>query len=261
MHYKYVVTLDPNEGSVTPTTIDVPQGNAIGELPAPTHDTLFFDGWYDALTDGNRIDREYVPTGNMTIYARWAPVDSFPTVFEHAGACTFNGAGVNMTGAECSEYANDEFINTNISLFSQENIGLDFEITFDVSNVDLTNISNINREALIANKNELGEGIFAYGFALRLDSKFIYYYTNDGVSTIKHEIGTNLTSVRLIRLNDKMYFSFNGEPLKYLADADLDHPFTSPLTFGAALDENQQPFRHIKATISNVKVRLGKYHE
>ena len=70
-HNKYTVTLDPGEGDVEPTSISVSQGAEVGELPTPTRTGYIFVGWYTATTGGNEVDSTYVPTDDVTIYARW----------------------------------------------------------------------------------------------------------------------------------------------------------------------------------------------
>lgn len=260
MRYLRTITLDPTGGTLADTEISVAEGEQIGTLPKPTHDTLYFIGWYDDPVGGVQINDNYVPTSNMTIYARWTDTDPFPAVFEQTGACTFNGQGNDISGTECTNYVGQDYINTGISLFSTENIGLDFELSFDVDSIDSASHVSSAKETLVANKNEIGGGHYAYGFALRHDDKYNLYYTNDGASAVKHTIGTTLTSVKIVRKDNKIYYSFDNEDLTYMADADLDHPFTSPVVFGAALDENQQPFRYLKGTFSNIKIRLGKIY-
>ena len=69
----FVVTLNPNGGSVEPTSINVEEGDSIGELPTPTNEdnTLSFIGWYTSLEGGLEVDSSYVPNGNIEIFARW----------------------------------------------------------------------------------------------------------------------------------------------------------------------------------------------
>ena len=68
---KFTLTLNPDGGTVDPTTITVTFGSAIGELPVPTKVNCIFDGWYDA--QGNEVTAETVYTvdGDSTITAKW----------------------------------------------------------------------------------------------------------------------------------------------------------------------------------------------
>ena len=71
-----VVSFNPNGGQITIGERKVERGEEIGALPTPTKGGLIFDGWYTALTDGEKIDEMFAPSGNLTIYAHWKePVD------------------------------------------------------------------------------------------------------------------------------------------------------------------------------------------
>ena len=68
---QYKIMLNPNGGTVTPTSIRINKGEAIGTIQMPSYSGFVFDGWYTGLTDGIEVDSSYVPTDNITIYARW----------------------------------------------------------------------------------------------------------------------------------------------------------------------------------------------
>ena len=80
----YTVTLNPNGGSVSPTSITHEKNVAIGELPSPTAPVgKIFDGWYTGLTDGIKVTNTYIPSGNITIYARYT--DALTVTFDTDG--------------------------------------------------------------------------------------------------------------------------------------------------------------------------------
>ena len=68
---KFNVLLNANGGSVTPSSIDVTQNTAIGQLPTPELEDYDFVGWYSGLTDGIQITDSFVVTDNIEIFARW----------------------------------------------------------------------------------------------------------------------------------------------------------------------------------------------
>ncbi|MBP3840523.1 MAG: InlB B-repeat-containing protein [Bacilli bacterium] len=68
---KFTVTYNPNEGNVTPTTQEVNAGKSIDTLPMPTKTNYYFDGWYTGLTDGIKVTNSYIPSSDITLYARW----------------------------------------------------------------------------------------------------------------------------------------------------------------------------------------------
>ena len=67
----YKITFNPNGGTVNPTTKNVTQGDAIGELPIPTKTGSQFLGWYTELVDGTKITSSTKPSGTTTYYAHW----------------------------------------------------------------------------------------------------------------------------------------------------------------------------------------------
>jgi hypothetical protein len=199
---------------------------------------------------------DYEVTSNMTLYARWSETDLFPIVFEQIGECSIN-CDNNITGDECSAYTDSKAIDTGFSLFSSENINLDFELSMDFE-VDLNDPLIERNSTLVANKDEIDSVAIVYGFAFRVEGNYQLTYSNDAENATVISSKKALHSLRLVRKNNKLYYSFDGEELKFFADADVDHPFDSHLIFGAALNENQEEFRYIPGTISNIKVRLGK---
>ena len=67
----YTITLNPNGGSVNPTSVEVVQGCGVKGLPTPVHSTYQFKGWYTEADGGEKVTSETKPTGDMTIYAQW----------------------------------------------------------------------------------------------------------------------------------------------------------------------------------------------
>ena len=70
----YTVTLNPNGGSVNPTSTTVTYNSTYGTLPTPTREGYIFDGWYTAQTGGDKIESSTIVTtsaNNQTLYAHW----------------------------------------------------------------------------------------------------------------------------------------------------------------------------------------------
>ena len=69
---RYVVTLNPNGGTVSPTQKSITVGQAVGTLPTPTAPAgKTFIGWYTQLSNGEEVTSSYMPNVNKTIYARY----------------------------------------------------------------------------------------------------------------------------------------------------------------------------------------------
>jgi len=71
---KWTVTFDAQGGVLdaeVEDTIVLPDGIAIGVLPAPTRTGYMFDGWFTAAEDGELVDGETLVVGDMSLYAQW----------------------------------------------------------------------------------------------------------------------------------------------------------------------------------------------
>ena len=89
---EYIVAFDANGGSVTPATATATHDVAIGTLPTPTRDGYTFNGWFDAVTDGNQVTTSTVFTGDTTVYAQWTKIVS------GGGGSSSGGASSATTG-------------------------------------------------------------------------------------------------------------------------------------------------------------------
>ena len=95
-HWKdiYNITLNANGGTVDTPSVDVIQGNTIGNLPTPTKTDSVFMGWYTGLTDGTKITSSYQPNASIEIYAHW---NDNKTITYNANGGTFtNSANTNV---------------------------------------------------------------------------------------------------------------------------------------------------------------------
>ena len=67
----YTITFDPNGGTVTPASVTVNPGDAIGTLPTPERTGHTFKGWYTSCTGGTEIATATKPTKSTTYCAQW----------------------------------------------------------------------------------------------------------------------------------------------------------------------------------------------
>lgn len=69
---KYVLSFDPNGGTVNPTSKTVSYGSPYGDLPTPTKSGNTFLGWFTEKDGGTRVSST-TTTGasNVTLYAHW----------------------------------------------------------------------------------------------------------------------------------------------------------------------------------------------
>ena len=68
-----VVSFDANGGTVNQDSKNVTSGQTYGAMPTPVYNGYEFQGWYDAVSGGNRVDTstKVTKTTNHTLYAHW----------------------------------------------------------------------------------------------------------------------------------------------------------------------------------------------
>jgi len=69
-----IVTFNPNEGNVSPTTRTVQAGQTVGTLPIPTREGSRFVGWFTARIAGTQVSASTVVERDVTYWARWSTV-------------------------------------------------------------------------------------------------------------------------------------------------------------------------------------------
>ena len=67
----FEVTFNANGGTVSPTSVEVNNGQAISSLPIPIYEGYYLDGWYTALESGTLVTEAYVPVSDIEIFAIW----------------------------------------------------------------------------------------------------------------------------------------------------------------------------------------------
>ncbi len=86
------LTFDPAGGSVTPTTMQVSNGEAIGTLPTPTREGFIFDGWYVDGVEINSGDIWSYST-DKTAIAQWIEIFTL-TLDANGGSVSQNAIDV-----------------------------------------------------------------------------------------------------------------------------------------------------------------------
>ena len=97
MANSYVVTFDPNGGSVTTTGKNVTYDSAYGELPEPMLVGYSFAGWYTAPTGGTKVTNTttVATASDHTLYAHWTANQYTVTFDSNGGSCSENSRLVN----------------------------------------------------------------------------------------------------------------------------------------------------------------------
>ena len=185
-------------------------------------------------------------------------IDDMVTVFSQEGSCTFHGPGSNITGEDCSLFADYDYIDTEADLFSIGNIGKDFEMYFELDGYEDGNQSENQATVMNAFLERTGTG---YGILLRRLNDKLQMIMRDGNGKEK-KINVNITDplfVKIIRKNGHICYSINNGNLKYAINMNnFAAVFNVPVTFGASIDKNGNVFRNINGTMSNMYIKMGK---
>lgn len=181
------------------------------------------------------------------------PVDA-PTVFSQTNACIFNNKTV--TGEGCTIY--DGYINTNVKLYDSENYQKDFDLEFSIS--DYIPNNQTDEQVTLMNSFREISGAKGYGVLLRRAKTNLSLIMRNGNGNDKEVTfpASSVSKLRIVRKNGKICYSTNDQNLIYAIDStNIKAPFNVPVTFGASIDANGNPFRHITGTLSNMSIKLG----
>ena len=93
----YILSFDPNGGTVATNQTIVTDGEAAGALPVPELEGNVFLGWY--TEDGERLKEDFVPQGDMSLSARWISQQELYENWQNLGECIyFYSDGLTTTG-------------------------------------------------------------------------------------------------------------------------------------------------------------------
>ena len=260
----FEIKFDSNGGSPVSTKY-ITEGNTLGTLEIPEKENYKFRGWYTDNTYTTKVDKNTVPTESTTYYAKW--VDRLETVFSIENAVTFNGQNQDIADGEVpDEYLGSDgrFVDSHIALFNNANFDKDFEIGFTIVSYDPDNQDSTTKRqfAFVNTKNENGTTNVRPGFVFRSyerdKSKLeLAAATTSSHNTIFDNYST-ITNVKIYREGKKLYYSINdGE--KIAADVDYStftRRFNTTTTFGASIQEDGTVYRHLRATLSDMYIKL-----
>ena len=89
MPAEYGVTFDANGGSVSPASALTGTDGRLSDLPTPTRSGSYsFDGWYTAVSGGEKVTTSTVFTENSTISAHWTRTGGGSSGGSHSGGST-----------------------------------------------------------------------------------------------------------------------------------------------------------------------------
>ena len=164
-------------------------------------------------------------------------------VFEHPGDFVFTG---------------NNYINTQIKLFSEENMSKDFRIYFEIKEDDQT---QTGYNTLLSIMDESGAPypgfLFRVGNASsnRLNSYELTANSIAGKGKAYYNDRASTKIVEIIRVDNILYAKINDGSYEKMQDyTEFTNYFDVPVTFGASLNSGGNPFRYFKGILSNMKV-------
>ena len=249
----HTITFEPNNND-SQFTRYVVENQPIGTLPVVTNDdcdagtgsylernctyVYEFQGWYKESTFINKIDENFVPTNNMTLYAKWNKI-----FFSSPGSTTFDGTN---------------YINTGIQMFNQTNAGKDFIVTFTV---DTNNGYVTDRGTIFTNMNERADPWPGVHFFVQGNNPPYEYVMNANVQGEKYknnQTGYNTGEKVVIKKETGIiYYSYDDGPFIRINDfSNFTSYFNNYATFGAGTNANGAIYRYFVGTVSDMSVEL-----
>ena len=111
------ISLREKVGNVN-DSIDIDNGDELGELPIPTRAGYTFDGWYLDTTYKYKVSSKTIVEGPMDLDAKWITIN-FPYVYDrHTEEFTCDGSN---------------YIDTGVKLYNNDNWQKDYEIGLTIS--------------------------------------------------------------------------------------------------------------------------------
>ncbi|MBR5418860.1 InlB B-repeat-containing protein [Candidatus Saccharibacteria bacterium] len=240
-----------------------------------------FSKWNDGSTE--RIHNYVMPAKDAMIRPEYVGHGNFPVVFEQSGQCQFRTAPVDtghnatraekMIGEDCSNFTDNDFINTGIQLFSEENYNKDFYVSFTIDEFDA---ETSGYRPTLMNATEEDESKLYPGIVFRRMNGTQYYVAGSNVVNWTDDEHTELVrkasklnyvisstqKVTFMRKSGCIYTQINNNPVRKIHCQEKENYLTTDaeLWFGATYemkDGKKSLFKFFNGKLSNIVVRLG----
>lgn len=186
--------------------------------------------------------------------------------FELPPQCHYSGSLATITGEGCEEYADKNYVDTGVALFSEDNYLEDFDVSFDIVHyaVGEQQAGMDNQNTLMNAKLEVESRGYP-GFVLRRNTSNAMLEITTGAGTggprgtrISNTISGSTSHFRIVRINHVMYYSVDNGPLLFFQDTtNFNDPFDTTVTFGASIKGDGTPFRFFTGDLRNIIVNVA----
>ena len=251
----YLVTFEPNNGA-SKTTKPVIKTEAVGTMPNVKYNdcvgetgdyltrqcTYFyqFEGWYKEPTFENEVNEAFVPTGDITLYAKWDKI-----YYGYYGSKVFDGTA-------------NSYIDTEIALFNEAHADKDFVITFTVDTNNGYNNSNGDRGTIFADMNEVGEPFQGVHFFTKNNTNYTMNVNVQGSKKKDNNTGY-ITGQKVVikKVNGYVYYSYNDGLDVLINNFSTFSPhYDRTATFGAGKNAQGNIYRYFIGTLSDMSVEI-----
>ncbi len=261
-----IITFDSNGGSPVPSDLKLNAGDEIGTLPTPTKercassgDGTFQErgctyvgvlvGWYLEPNFTTQVDEHYVVNEDTVLYAKW---HSIYEEYDNMQVISFDGV--------------DDKIDTGINLYSEDNINKDFELSFDVVDIDRDFIRDSSHlQVSIMNSKDESQNTYP-GFVARFNTgsadKININYRWGSFNSSKNIVTTSLPIHFEISRREGIVYLQASSAAATISEVKLFDQSTYTLTkysptnlvFGCSYDSSGNPFRFFKGDLANLSV-------
>ena len=249
----YTITYHPNNGDSS--IIDfVVQNQSLGTLPSISYDDCVldngdyharqcsavykFEGWYADSNFTTQVNEDYIPTGDMDIYAKWNKI-----YYEYNGTFTCDGTN---------------YIDTDVKLFNELNADKDFTVSFTVDQNNGFVTSTGDRGSIFTDMNEVGEPYPGVHFFTNNSGVYTMNINTTGKKVKKNNTGyVTGQSVVIKKESGKIYYSYDNGTFTEINDfSNFNTYFNTSASFCAGVNAQGNRYRFFKGTISNMSIRI-----
>ena len=239
-----------------------------GEPLQVFQDTSNFTDYFDstlyigAAQDGNGQPFRWVNATISNLVVKMGDIKNLladanlHTIFHLPGECTFNGKDGVLEGEGCEQYEGQKYLDTGLALFSNKYKNKDWQISFNILEYDPNGQDANEQSTFFSTKPETGATtglkVRRSGNNVETQAKF----NNVTKSTSKAASGAQ--TVKVLKTGGAVYVMYNnGKLTKLIELGDFNEVFNDTLWFGAARDANGEPYRYIKAKLSNITIQTS----
>lgn len=238
-----------SRGGSDVSSIDIDNGDELGELPIPTRAGYTFDGWYLDTTYKYKVSSKTIVEGPMDLDAKWVTIN-FPYVYDrHTEEFTCDGSN---------------YIDTGVKLYNSDNWQKDYEIGLTITEYNPT--SNVNQAVFVNAKYENTSLKWPGLVFRRYDSTNRLELTQSINKGVKESVQiTDWTipyKIKIIRINKKVYYEINdGERLLLQDMSDFNQQFNVNTYFCAADNGSGGAQRFLVGKIQDYYIKMGTYED